>query len=215
MKVFITLIILIFSYNASISETVSHRFTTSGNCYVCKVRIEEAVNKLDGIEAVKWDYNYDVTNVTYDETITDLHTIMKAIAKVGHDTEWYPADSAAYAFLIGSCCEYVREIDYSKAQIGFLSWENVWVSVEENKNFNINLYPTLINDGYFNIINESKFNGNLNLKIFNLSGTQIYSSVVMPGSSNMHNISGISSGQYFVIISDGKKDVYSSRIIVQ
>ena len=215
MKVVITLIMLIFAYNLGISDTVTHKFTTLGNCYVCKVRIEQAVKKLNGITTVNWDYNYDVTTVTYDESLIDLHKIMKTIAGVGHDTEWYPADSAAYAFLIGSCCEYVRDIDYSKAQIGYLSLENTWLSVNQNNNMEFNIFPTLINDGYFNIESDSQLLGNMDLKIFSLTGSEIYSKEILPGQSEPHNISGTSSGQYFLIISEKNKIIFSTRIIIQ
>jgi len=214
MKTLITLIAFFLAINSGIADTVTHKFTTSGNCYVCKVRIEEAVNKIEGVESVNWDYNYDVTTVIYDDRITDINTIMKAIALVGHDTEWYKADSAAYAFLIGSCCEYAREIDYSKVQIGYLSLEKIWLSVEDNPLAHIKLYPSLVNDGLINIENIPS-GINLNMNIYDITGLQVYSSALSPNNANRKNCSGLSAGNYFVTISDNKNQVFNKRIIIQ
>ena len=215
MKILITLIAFCLANISGIANTATYKFATSGNCYVCKVRIEEAVNKLDGIQSVIWDYNTDVTTVTIDEEIVDVYNIMHTIANVGHDTEWFQADSAAYAFLIGSCCEYERVIDYSKAQVGYLSLMQVWVSVDEFKNSKINIYPTIINDGLLNIINENGNIENSNLTIYNISGSLVFSNKILPGFENSYHLSNIASGSYYAIISDNKKNIFTKKIIVQ
>ncbi len=214
MKILITLIAFCIAINIGYSNTVTHRFTTLGNCYVCKVRIEEAVNKLQGIDSVNWDYIYDVTMVTYSDEEVDLITIMKTIAGVGHDTEWYPANDSAYNFLIGSCCEYVREIDYSQVQVGYLSWEKVWLSVESH-DYHIMLYPTYINDGYFILNNASNSTDKLNMKISNLSGDSIYEANIIQDSEERYNISFLTSGIYFINITEKNKNIFSTKIIVQ
>lgn len=212
MKKLLTLLVFCLAINYGYAETVKHKFITSGNCIVCKFRIEEAVLKLDGIISVHWDYNTDATTVEYDDKITDLHIIMKAIAQVGHDTEWYQADSAAYAFLIGSCCEYDRVVDYSKVQIGFLSLENTWVSVEEQGNSLINVYPTVVEDNQLNIDIPNISSNNLNMKIFNSNGSLVYSADKI-NSPPAFDLSQLASGNYFISISDNKTRIFNTRII--
>ena len=120
---------LFFMLNPGVlkADTTTVYFPTLGNCYLCKLRIEECVNKLEGIEEVTWDYNTDITTVTYEETITDPYIIMDAIALVGHDTEWFPAPDSSYQTLVGTCCEYERTMDYTNVQIGYLSLMDLWV----------------------------------------------------------------------------------------
>jgi copper chaperone CopZ len=212
MNKFFTLIIFCLAINYGYAETVNHKFITSGNCIVCKFRIEEAVLKLDGIISVHWDYNTDATTVEYNDQITDLHIIMKAIAQVGHDTEWYPADSAAYAFLIGSCCEYDRIIDYSKVQIGFLSLENTWVSVEKQSNSLFNIYPTIIEDTFLNIEVPAYSTNNYQMRIFNSNGTLVYCADIIHANDKF-DLSLLASGNYFISISDNKTRIFNTRII--
>ena len=102
-------------------------FPVLGNCYLCQLRIEEAVNNLDGIESVNWSYDTKITTVTYDDGVTDAYEMMHAISAVGHDTEWYPAPDSAYYTLVGTCCEYERTNDYTNVQIGYLSLMDLWV----------------------------------------------------------------------------------------
>lgn len=212
MKKFITLLIFCLAINYGYSEAVQHKFITSGNCIVCKFRIEEAVLKLNGIISVQWDYNIDATTVEYDDQITDLHTIMKAIAQVGHDTEWYQADSAAYAFLIGSCCEYDRVIDYSKAQIGFLSLENTWVSVENQYNIYFNVYPSVIENGQLNIQLPLHITNDFLMNVYNTNGNLVFTTDIKNDTESF-DISALASGIYFINISDNKNKIFNTRII--
>lgn len=102
-------------------------FKTLGNCGMCKYAIENASLNVTGVSEAYWDYTSDQTTITYDTEVTDVHTVMQAIADVGYDTEWYEAPAAAYAELVGTCCEYDRVIDYGSVQIGYLSLMGIWV----------------------------------------------------------------------------------------
>lgn len=76
-----------------------------GNCEMCKVRIEKAALAVTGVHSAKWDVDRKELSAHIDPDATDLRTVSKAIAKVGHDTELDIANSAAYAKL-PACCTY-------------------------------------------------------------------------------------------------------------
>jgi len=216
MKLLITILGIILAINSGIAETVTHKFKTSGNCYMCKLRIEDAVNKLDGIVNVNWDYDNKITTVTYFYAHVNLHQIMLTIAAVGHDTEWYRANDSAYNFLIGTCCEYDREIDYFNVQIGYLSLENTWVNVSDADFSNTQLYPSIINQGYFNVELNHQNMQNVEIQIFAPTGQLVDSGEISPGFVlNKVNVSHLSSGLYYVLITEKNKNMFLKRIIVQ
>jgi copper chaperone CopZ len=210
---FIAIISLLISVNlglkADTTETV--KFITSGNCHLCQVRIEDAVKELPGIVSVRWDAEAKVTTVTFDNTQTDIYTIMKKIASVGHDTEWYQGDNFKYLALVGTCCEYKRTIDYSNAKIGYLSLMDKWESVNSETTNKIVLYST--NNGNslnYNIVGYE--NSPITIHIFSLKGEEVYTN------SNVNlwgriDISYISSGAYIVIMTNQNQTIFQQKII--
>lgn len=76
----------------------------SGNCGMCKSRIEKAA-KLDGISKASWNSETKVLSVTFDPEKTNLDLIGKKVAAVGHDNEKSKADDKTYSGLPG-CCKY-------------------------------------------------------------------------------------------------------------
>ena len=126
---YITLFIIILVLAAGLADakTQVYRFVTLGNCYSCTVRIEEATQNIAGLESAVYDSETDITTVKFDDEKITIHKIMQIIANCGHDTEWYRAPDLAYMLLIGTCCEYERTIDYSKAKIGYLSLMEMWL----------------------------------------------------------------------------------------
>ncbi|MCB0795774.1 MAG: efflux RND transporter periplasmic adaptor subunit, partial [Flavobacteriales bacterium] len=77
----------------------------SGNCEMCKARIEEAARSLPGVHAATWDVDRKTLMAHIDTTVTDRSDVSKAIAKVGHDTELDKADIMVYEKL-PACCLY-------------------------------------------------------------------------------------------------------------
>jgi len=77
----------------------------SGNCDLCKERIEKAAKSEGGVIIAKWSAEKQMLNVEFDPNKTNSDDIQKAIAKVGHDTEKYKATDAAYKVL-PECCLY-------------------------------------------------------------------------------------------------------------
>jgi len=88
------------------SQTVKKgTFVVSGNCEMCKDRIEKAAKSVKGVSTAVWNSKTKKIIVEYDGVITSTGAIQKAIAKVGHDTDKYKADDKVYNSL-HECCLY-------------------------------------------------------------------------------------------------------------
>lgn len=91
----------------SVAATVkTESLKVSGNCDMCKSRIEKAA-KLDGVSNAEWSTKSKILTVSYDPSKTNLDAIAKKIASVGHDNEKAKADAKVYDALPG-CCKYDR-----------------------------------------------------------------------------------------------------------
>jgi Cu(I)/Ag(I) efflux system membrane fusion protein len=80
-------------------------FGVSGNCEMCKDRIEKAALSVKGVKSALWDVTVKKIHIDYDSNMVQLSEIHKAIAKAGHDTEMIKADDATYKSL-PECCLY-------------------------------------------------------------------------------------------------------------
>lgn len=100
----------------SIQQTTSQGFTqsetltaktikVSGNCDMCKDRIETAAKGIPGVTFADWSPETKILQVKFDASKTNSDDIQKAIAKVGHDTEKYKAPDEVYKNL-PECCLY-------------------------------------------------------------------------------------------------------------
>lgn len=86
--------------NATKTETLK----VSGNCGMCKERIESAA-KVEGVTKAEWDKSTKMLTLAYNPSVVKSDDILKKIAAVGHDTEKYKADTKIYNGLPG-CCKY-------------------------------------------------------------------------------------------------------------
>jgi Cu(I)/Ag(I) efflux system membrane fusion protein len=93
--------------NNSASAIQQATFGVSGNCEMCKDRIEKAAISVKGVASAVWDVKSKKIIIKYDDKLTNLNAIQKSIAKVGHDTEKVKADVKTYAAL-PDCCKYDR-----------------------------------------------------------------------------------------------------------
>lgn len=87
-------------------------FSVNGKCNNCKARIEKAAKEVKGVEAATWNLKTKKLSLKYNSDETNVETVSKAIARVGHDTQYDKATAAAYNAL-PSCCKY-RESSKSK-----------------------------------------------------------------------------------------------------
>lgn len=89
------------------------QFEVSGNCIMCKKRIEKSALLSMGVKYASWDIPSNKLTVIYDPRKNTLDSIQKLISDVGHDTSLFPAFDDAYNEL-PICCLYERKINYSK-----------------------------------------------------------------------------------------------------
>jgi Cu(I)/Ag(I) efflux system membrane fusion protein len=80
-------------------------FRVSGNCEMCKNRIETATKSIDGVDNASWNIDTKQLYVSFNKEKTNLNAIHKAIAHAGHDTEKETAPQEAYDKL-PECCKY-------------------------------------------------------------------------------------------------------------
>ena len=99
-----------FNVNAQekLNKNAKVEFHVTGNCEMCKSRIEKAAYSVPGVKTANWHVDNETVYLIINENKTDVATIQKAIAKVGHDTEAVKATEEAYDAL-PECCLYVRE----------------------------------------------------------------------------------------------------------
>lgn len=90
--------------NSKKITTKTETLKVSGNCDMCKARIEKAA-KVDGVSKAEWNAKSKLLSVTYDPAKTNLEQIGKKVAAAGHDTEKVKATDAVYDKLPG-CCKY-------------------------------------------------------------------------------------------------------------
>ena len=108
-------IVLFGAFGMSISAQTTEKTSTQqktetfkvwGKCDICKARIEKTA-KADGAISANWDTKTQLLAVTYDPAKTNVESLSKKLAAVGHDTEKYKATDEAYSKLPG-CCHYDR-----------------------------------------------------------------------------------------------------------
>jgi len=77
----------------------------SGNCEMCKERIEKIAKSIEGISSAEWSITTKLLTVNFDENKTNSDKIQRAIANAGHDTEKFKAPDEVYKKL-PECCLY-------------------------------------------------------------------------------------------------------------
>lgn len=95
-----------FSVPSMAQKNVSETIKVSGNCGMCKTKIEKAA-KTAGASFAEWDVDTKILSVKYSSKSTNSAKIQDAIAATGYDTEAKKATDEAYNNL-HSCCKYER-----------------------------------------------------------------------------------------------------------
>lgn len=106
-KIIIVAILAIVITSNVYSQSVTTKTETikvSGNCDMCKARIEKAA-KIDGVSKAEWSKKEKTLTATFDPAKTNIDAIGKKIAASGHDNDKVKATDAAYDKLPG-CCQY-------------------------------------------------------------------------------------------------------------
>lgn len=89
------------------NKNAKANFEVSGNCEMCKMRIEKATLAVKGVKMATWDIPSNVISLIYDQNKAPLKTVQTEIAKVGHDTPLVKAENMVYDKL-PMCCLYER-----------------------------------------------------------------------------------------------------------
>ncbi|MBW3520553.1 DUF3347 domain-containing protein [Chryseobacterium sp. NKUCC03_KSP] len=93
-------------YTAQIKNAKTETVKISGNCDMCKSKIEKSGN-VKNVATVNWDEASKMATLTYDSSKTNQQEILKRIANAGYDSESFYAPDDVYAKL-PSCCQYKR-----------------------------------------------------------------------------------------------------------
>ncbi len=88
------------------SQTKTEKIPVSGNCGMCKAKIEKAA-KSAGATNATWNSETKVITVKYNSSTTNAAKIQESIAAVGYDTRDFKATDEAYNKL-HACCQYDR-----------------------------------------------------------------------------------------------------------
>ena len=91
-----------------LSKNTKLSFEVSGNCEMCKKRIEKAAFSVKGVKMASWDIPSNIISLIHDPNKAPDKIIQKAIATAGHDTPLVKADDAVYDKL-PMCCLYQRD----------------------------------------------------------------------------------------------------------
>ena len=83
-------------------------FHVSGNCEMCKKRIEKVALSVSGVKSADWHMDCGTLYLIVNEQKTNVVTIQNAIAKSGHDTDEVKALKEDYDKL-HTCCQYERK----------------------------------------------------------------------------------------------------------
>ncbi len=95
------------------AQTKTETFKVSGNCGMCKTKIEKAA-KDAGAKSATWDADTKNLTVSYKSSSTNAAKIQSQIATVGYDNVGAKATTEAYNKLHG-CCKYERSTSETKA----------------------------------------------------------------------------------------------------
>jgi mercuric ion binding protein len=113
MKKIIVVLLLVFTGFTVQAQEIKNKnakveFHVSGNCEMCKKRIEKVALGVSGVKSADWHMDCGTLYLIVNEQKTDVLTIQKAIAKVGHDTNEVKALQEDYEKL-HTCCQYERK----------------------------------------------------------------------------------------------------------
>lgn len=90
--------------HSKMTNSKTETLQVSGNCDMCKARIEKAA-KVDGVSKAEWSTKTKTLSVTFDPAKTTMDKVGKKVAGAGHDNEKMKADDKIYGSL-PKCCQY-------------------------------------------------------------------------------------------------------------
>lgn len=104
-RIFLMLTLLLTTITFAQNKNAKASMEVDGVCGMCKERIEKAAIRTKGVKSAVWNVDTHELKLIFDERKTDLKTISKSIAAVGHDTKEIKATDEAYES-VHPCCKY-------------------------------------------------------------------------------------------------------------
>lgn len=104
-KVLIVLLVLSATMVQAQNKNARASIAVDGVCGMCKVRIEKAAVRSIGVKSAIWNVETHELSLVYNQKKTNIDSIQKNLAAVGHDTPLYKATDEAYNS-IDMCCKY-------------------------------------------------------------------------------------------------------------
>lgn len=101
------LVTLSVQSQAKKNKNAKYTIEVNGNCEQCQKRIQKAAFSVNGIKTANWNIETHQLSLLLNEEKTDILTVKKAIAKVGHDTDLVKTTDDVYEKL-HFCCKYER-----------------------------------------------------------------------------------------------------------
>jgi mercuric ion binding protein len=90
------------------NKNAKYDIEVSGNCDLCKKRIEKAAFSVKGVKSAEYHLDDNTLHLIINEEKCSILDVKKAIASVGHDTDEVKATDKDYENLHG-CCHYERK----------------------------------------------------------------------------------------------------------
>ena len=105
-KYITTFALVLFFATFAFAETTTktESVKVSGNCGMCKERIETAA-KIPGVTKADWDKSTKMLTLVYNPATVKVEDVQKKVAASGHDTGKFKAETKTYDGLPG-CCKY-------------------------------------------------------------------------------------------------------------
>ena len=108
-KIFSVITLFMAFANLAVAQkSKTETFKVSGECGMCKKKIEKSAKEAGATVAV-WNQQTKLLTVSYNVTGSSVPAIQKQIANAGYDTPGYKATDEAYNNL-DECCQYERTV---------------------------------------------------------------------------------------------------------
>lgn len=90
-------------------EAKPAKIKVNGKCNICKAKIEKAAKGVKGVKTAVWDKDTKVLTIDYNEKLTDVKAVEKAVATVGYDAGDEKANVEARKKLPACCTSDTHE----------------------------------------------------------------------------------------------------------
>ncbi|WP_047544735.1 heavy-metal-associated domain-containing protein [Psychroserpens sp. Hel_I_66] len=107
-KIITVFVLLVTTITFAQNKNERASMEVDGVCLMCKDRIEKAAIRTKGVKSAIWNVDTHELKLIYDARKTDVDSISKSIASVGHDTKKIKATEEAYN-TVHPCCKYRDE----------------------------------------------------------------------------------------------------------